>query len=190
MPRWSNDPPADLDRFAFRIVRTPAAKPLTAIATSTDVVGCCTHFINNRTIPCEGPPNCPACTEGYSWRWHGYLSAVLTDTLEHVLFEFTAATSETFRTYLKLHNNMRGCHFKASRPSGKPNGRVVIAAKPTDEQRVRLPDPPDIKQILCHIWNVKLNSTKQVSTTRVPFLQVHTSPDNSDGRNRPPTQAK
>lgn len=185
MPRWTNEPPADLDRFSFRIVRTPAAKPLLAIATSTDVCGCCTHFINSRTIPCEGPPNCPACKEGYSWRWHGYLSAVLTDTLEHVLFEFTAASSQTFKTYLTAHSTMRGCHFKATRPSGKPNGRVLIAAKPTDEQRTRLPDPPNIQQILSHIWNVKADAAGETPTQRIPFKQIHVAGDNSDGRNRP-----
>jgi len=186
MPRWTNDPPQDTSEYGFRILRTPAAKPLIAICTCTDVVGCCTHFVNNRTIPCEGQPNCQTCAEGYSWRWHGYVSAILTESLEHILFEFTAASSETFKTYNKIHSGMRGCHFKAYRPSGKPNGRVTIAAKPIDENRIRLPDPPDIQQILCHIWNIKTNAAKYVPTERVPFKQIHVTDDDSDGRNHPP----
>lgn len=138
----------------MRILRTPSTKPIVAIATSTDVLGCITHFARNRTIPCEGAKDCPWCLEGHSWRWHGYLSAILTETLEHFLFEFTAAASSTFQQYQRLQNTMRGCYFKASRPSLKHNGRVVIACKPADEARLRLPEPPDVKKILCHIWNI------------------------------------
>lgn len=154
MPRWTTEPPKQTHGFSLRILRTPAAKPLVGIVTSCDVVGTNTHYVNHRTLPCEGDEHCKFCEDGHSWRWHGYLAAILLDSLEHVIFEFTATASETFSTYQKLHITMRGCLFKASRPSGRTNGRVVIQCKPADEQRHRLPDPPNLINILCHIWNV------------------------------------
>ncbi len=35
------------------------------------------------------------------------------------------------------------------------NGRVLIQCRPADTQRHVLPDPPDVKIILCHIWNIQ-----------------------------------
>ena len=155
MPRWTNEPPKEPTGFSLRILRTPAAKPLVGIVTSTDILGCNTHYVNHRTLPCEGSETCQFCAEGHSWRWHGYLAAMLTDSLEHILFEFTATASNTFSNYHQLHQNMRGCMFKANRPSGRTNGRVVIQCRPADTQRHRLPEPPDVKNILCHIWNIQ-----------------------------------
>lgn len=185
MPQWQSTPPDDAAGYTLRIVRTPANKPLSAIVTSTDVVGCCTHYAGNRTVPCEGPEACELCRDGFSWRWHGYLGCVLTATLEHVLFEFTAHASDTFANYERLHNSMRGCHFLASRPSGRHNGRVVIQAKPHDQSRLRLPDPPDVKAILCHIWNVP---NKDVPTHRDPTRagqQIGAMPHAGNSRQRP-----
>jgi hypothetical protein len=154
MPRWTTEPPKEQAGFALRILRTPQAKPILAIVTSTDVLGCNTHYVHHRTLPCEGHETCEFCQEGHSWRWHGYLAAMLQDTLEHVIFEFTATASTTFANYQALHQNMRGCLFRSTRPSGKTNGRVVIHCRPADTQRTRLPEPPDVKKILCHIWNI------------------------------------
>lgn len=187
MPKWSDKPPTAGDGITFRIVRTPAAKPLTAISTAPQVTGCCTHFVQNRTVPCEGEDYCDWCKQGHSWRWHGYLSAILTQTYEHILFEFTATASDVFRNYLRLHGSLRGCRFTAHRPSGRHNGRVVIACTPADEQRIRLPDPPDIARILCHIWNVQYQGVDQVRIPNRLGHQIGVPPSDGDGRNRPKT---
>jgi hypothetical protein len=177
MPQWKNTPPAEPEGYALRIVRTPANKPLTGIVTSLEVIGCCTHYAGNRTVPCEGPEACQLCQEGYSWRWHGYLACVLTSTLEHVLFEFTATASDTFKNYELLHHTMRGCHFQAARPSGRNNGRVVLACKPYDQSRLRLPEPPDVKAALCHIWNVQQTRAKTQLDPARPGRQIGAMPD-------------
>lgn len=185
MPRWIDDPTDSDDHPPFRIVRTPADKALVGIVTCTDVVGCRTHFVNNRTIPCEGEDTCPWDAEGHSWRWHGYVSAVLCTSLEHVLFEFTATASDTFKNYNLLHGTIRGCKFLAHRPSKRHNGRVVVACQPVDVQRVRLPDPPDIRAILCHVWNVQYDKAEYAGRVRFPFKEIGVLPSDNDGRNRP-----
>jgi len=186
MPIFTETPPDLPDGYVFRIVRTPPKGTLQAVVTSTEVVGCNTHFANNRTVPCEGSGNCPLCDDGFSKRWHGYLSCILTTSLEHVLFEFTAHASDTFKNYNQLHNTLRACLFKAFRPSGRANGRVIIHTAPGDETRIRIPDPPDIKRLLCHIWNVRYDREQPTYMGRPPFKTVAVDDNGQDGRYRPP----
>lgn len=63
MPVFSRDVPTDPRGPAFPILRTPAARPITAIITSPDLVGCFTHYFKGRTVPCEGA-GCRLCLQG------------------------------------------------------------------------------------------------------------------------------
>jgi len=182
MPIFTNNPPKIPDGFVFRIIRTPADKPFTAVVTCTDPIGCNTHFANNRTIPCEGFDACPLCQDGFSKRWHGYVSCLVPTTLEHCLFEFTAHAADSFTNYYELHGNLRACAFRAFRPSKRHNGRVIIHTSPADEAKIRLPDPPDIQRLLCHIWNVKYTEPPK-RMNRPPFKVVDVHDGNGrDGR--------
>lgn len=185
MDAWSDTPPENDERHSFDIVRTPAAKPLVAIVTSLEIVGRMTHFANNRTVPCEGEGKCPWDDAGYSARWHGYLAAVSTDSYQHFLFEFTAKAGDPFKNYLLQYNEIRACQFKSYRPSGKTNGRINISCRRLDETRLRLPDPPNVKRILCHIWNIPYTENQPTRMGRPPFQDIGLIPDNGDGRNRP-----
>jgi len=106
MPTFSNRPPPEGHRPGIALVRTPANRPLVAIVTSDDLVGTPTHYHRNRTTPCEGD-GCPVCAEGYSWKWHGYLSCIDQATQEHVMFEMTAQAADPFRAYHKQYNTLR-----------------------------------------------------------------------------------
>lgn len=184
MPKWTNEPQSAADQAVFRILRTPAQGKLGGLVTCNDVIGCNTHFVTNRTVPCEGRDSCGLCAQGYAYRWHGWVSAVILPGLEHVLFEFTATASETFRTYQDLHGSLRACRFAAFRASNRPNGRVVIQTTPGDPNKVRLPDPPDVRRILCHIWNVQYNSNQPTAMDRPPFKSIGVDDNGSDGRYR------
>jgi len=187
MPIFTNQPPELPDGYVFRILRTPATAVLQAVITCLEAVGTNTHFVNNRTVPCEGADNCPFCTDGHSRRWHGYVSCILVPNLEHVLFEFTAHASDTFKNYNDLHGTLRACRFRAFRPSKRHNGRVVIHTAPGDEAKVRLPEPPNIQRILCHIWNVKYTTRQPTRMSRPPFKLIETEDNHQDGRYRPAT---
>ena len=182
MPNWINEPPDGASHSGMRLIRTPATKTLTACVTSTEIVGCCTHFVGNRTVPCEGVPNCAPCSEGIPWRWHGYLSCLLRETLEHVLFEFTAASSDPFKHYIEVHGTLRGCKMTARRVNSKHNGRVLIQCREAELTRIRLPDPPDLKKMMCHIWNIPTNRAETPNMARPPFknLVLKNEPGNGD----------
>lgn len=185
MPNWSSEPPTAGQGQALRIVRTPTSTPLTAIITSPSVIGCSTHFVHNRTQPCEGQTDCKWCHEGHSWRWHGYVSCILTGSLEHVLFEFTSTASDTFTNYYDLKQTLRHCYFQASRPSKRHNGRVVIACKPADPQRNPIPATVNVRKILCHIWGIPYDKVEPLDPTRRTMGRIGALPGNGDARPDP-----
>lgn len=177
MPNFSSEPPPDQDRHGFRLLRTPAGAPFRGFVVSENLIGCPTHFVGNRTVPCE-LPHCEPCENGIGWRWHGYLLVQVEATTELIIFETTAAASTAFAQYHKRHGTTRGCYFQATRVNNKPNGRVLIVTKPADLAKVNLPQPMDLAKLLSHIWNIAPNQTQPApSQTRPPFISIRTDRD-------------
>ena len=201
MPLFSNAPPTDDNQHGFRLIRTPASPPFRATVISENLVGCPTHYVANRTIPCESP-HCDPCESGIGWRWHGYLLVQIQATTETVIFETTAAASKNFKAYYERHGTTRGCFFQATRANQKPNGRVLIQCKPADLAQINLPQPLDLIKLLCHIWNIAPNQTQpsnsharppfqSINTDRtrpelVPVDQIHPHPAHPDNRPKAP----
>lgn len=177
MPRFTDQPPPESSASGYRLLRTPANHPLQGYVLSEKVEGCATHWWKNRTTPCE-PPNCEACQSGISWRWHGYVVALIEPTHEIILFEFTARASKAFTDYFERHGTLRGCAFKAARVSGKNNGRVLIQCKPADLSRVTLPNAPPAHKLLAHIWNVPEPEVQPAATTaRANTTRIELNPE-------------
>ena len=181
MPRFDSAPPTDLGRSGFRLIRTPTAHALTAHVICDNLIGCRTHFVGNRTIPCEAP-DCETCNSGIGWRWHGYLAIVIAATQEVAIFECTARSAAAFADYFKRYGTTRGCYFKAQRLNGRSNGRVLIQCKPADLAKINLPEPPEVQKCLCHIWNIPQQQVETTAhATRPPFKSV------AIDRNKPET---
>lgn len=153
MPQFDNGPPKGLGRSGLRLIRTPAARPVTGYVLSNNLLGCRTHYVGNRTVPCESP-SCDACEAGVPWRWHGYLALQLSATTEVVILEITAQAATVFQEYYERHGTLHGAAIKATRLNNRPNGRVIIHAKPADLAKINLPNCPNVAKLLCHIWNV------------------------------------
>ena len=169
MLTFDNRPPADDSGPGYRLIRTPPAHPLIAHVLSDNLIGCRTHYYNNRTVPCE-TPECEACASKIGWRWHGYLAILIDATRETAIFECTARASTAFADYYQLHRTTRGCHFKAVRLHQRTNGRVVIQCQPADPAKINLPAAPDLPTHLSHIWNIAPNQvTKPAQKPRAPF---------------------
>jgi len=158
--------PNEDDDFPFHLIRTPANGALTGVITSQQMLSCKTHFAHNRTQPCLVPDPCELCEEGFSWRWHVYLTIFMGKTYQHHLFETTPRAAKPLEHYLIYHNTLRGCALRASRPSGNPNGRIHIECKHVDSANLRLPIEPNIKKILLHLWNIQDNLDPDVLSSR------------------------
>lgn len=151
MPTFTRDVPVDPRGPAFPIIRTPASKPLLAIVTSFDLVGCYTHYYKGRTVPCDGA-DCEACHAGIPYRWHAYMSAIKREDQLHCLFECTAQAAEHFTTYRNANTSLRGCEFEARRMNSRTNGRIIIRTRTADLSRIVLPKPPDLIKCLGILW--------------------------------------
>lgn len=173
MPTFSSNVPKDPRGPAFQIVRTPTSRPLMAIVTSPDLVGCFTHFWKGRTVPCDAP-DCEACRDSMPFRWHAYMSAYIPPTGVHFLFECTAQAAEHFCEFRDNHGSLRGCYFVAKRMNARMNGRIIITCKPADLTSIKLPKPPNLIKVLSILWDFptddvaagKLNPEKKTTTVK------------------------
>jgi hypothetical protein len=154
MPNFSSEIPANPKAFGFDLRRTPEAKPVNAVITSEDLIGCYTHYWKQHTLPCEAP-ECPACADNIPSRWHGYVACFDPRNHDQFLFEFTLKAAENFKKYRDTYGTLRGCAFLAFRPKRTKNARVTIQCKPTDLTKLFLPDPPDLIKALGVIWQIK-----------------------------------
>lgn len=177
MPVWSNDVPKDPRGTALPLKRTPPSRPIVALITSEDLIGCYTHFWGGHTVPCEGE-NCQACSEGIPYRWHGYLAAVDSSNRLHFIFEMTAQAAEAFKDFKKANGTLRGCLFEARRLRPVANSRVCIRCKPADLREQTLPKAPDLRKCMAIIWGVKdtdaeidgvLKDVGRIAVTRQPI---------------------
>lgn len=156
MPKWMNDPPDEPRGPSFPIIRTPPARPLDAIVTSDDLIGCYTHFWHGSTHPCQAP-DCQPCNEGMPFRWHAYLTAVGLQTNLHFIFECTAISATSFTAYRNQMGTLRGCQFRAKRWNNKPNGRILIQTRQADLTERTLPTAPDLKKCMAILWSLPLD---------------------------------
>lgn len=153
MPAWTNTPPSPAAPRSLTLLRCPAGKTLSLISTSSDLIGCATHYWAGRTQPCEAE-HCEPCTKGMPARWHGYLACLDPATRETYIFECTSAAAEKFLEYRNAYGTMRGMHFNARRAKNSANSRLLLQCTPADQARIRLPDEPDVAAILMMIWRL------------------------------------
>ncbi len=174
MPNFTNTPPVDPRGVGLPLRRCPSMGAICGIVTSSDLIGCPTHFFGGRTVPCE-QNDCEPCLNGIPWRWHSYCSCWSPENKIHFLFENTARASEPFVQYRDAHVSLRGCLFRAHRNNNRPNGRVYIETKPADLEKLALPEAPNLENVLSIIWNLPL-PTLETGTSQRNMPQVRVDP--------------
>lgn len=157
MPRYTNTPPHDPRGHGLPILRTPVHKPIRAIITSPDLIGCNTHFWGGHTVPCEAP-ECEPCRNGIPYRWHSYCSAYNPDSGIHFIYECTALAAEVLVAFRKRFSTLRGCSFYAYRWRKAPNGRVILKCDDVLHPEIALPTAPDLQRLMAIIWQLPLDN--------------------------------
>lgn len=180
MPQFSHDVPDRPRGPALPIRRTPAKQPLDAIVTSSDLIGCYTHFYKGSTVPCEGD-NCKAHQEGIPFRWHAYMTCVELRSNLHFLFEVTALAAVNFTAYRDIHNTIRGCQFRAERWNRRHNGRIIIQTKTASLGDRQLPPAPNLEKCLAVLWGLPAgNVTVKGLNPETQVGQVRTEPEKDE----------
>ena len=162
MVDWTTQVPDDPRGNSLPIFRTPAARPIEAIVTSHDLIGCYTHFWHGSTVPCT-LPDCEPHRDGIPYRWHAYMSAMGIQTRLHFIFEVTALAATNFTRYRDQNGTLRGCHFIAKRWKARPNGRILIQTKPADLAKISIPEAADLKKCMAIIWSLPENNVTSSS---------------------------
>ncbi len=157
MYNFSHEIPEDPRGNSLPLMRCPTNKPISGIVTSDDLIGTNTHYYRGRTIPCD-TESCPACSEGFPWRWHSYVSLYSVSSHRTVLFEMTARAAEPLKVYRDAYGTLRGCRLTAKRSNSSPNSQVNIQTQRADLQEIALPAEPNLLEALSIIWNIELPS--------------------------------
>ncbi len=192
MMDWQNSPPEKTEGYGMRLLRTPAKGALRGMITCESLQGTPTHYFGGRTVPCL-QKDCKACGNGVGWLWHGYLSMILPKTHEHVLLELTAQACEQVNAYHKQHSLLRGAFVTATRAGKLANGRVILELNPGDQTGIQLPDPPDVRKHMMHIWGIQdAGEAKQTySPERGNGFRAHIKePNNAHHSDRSPAPSR
>jgi len=82
------------------------------------------------------------------------MSAWISSTGLHFIFECTAQAAESFTDYRDANGSLRGCMFEARRMNQKANGRILVRTKPMDLKSNFIPQPPNLIKCLAILWNL------------------------------------
>ena len=175
MPTFTNAPPDDGGQRPLQLIRVPSQSKIRWLITTPDLIGTPTHYYHGRTQPCEGP-ECQACQEGLSWRWHGYVAIYSPRSQRHCLLELTARVAESFVRYRDDHGTLRGCDMTAWRSPQQPNGKVFVTLVPADLTSIKLPEPPDVLRCLMKMWDLaEADVSIGPATKNAPRIAIDTS---------------
>lgn len=152
-PTWSQGPQKNGAETKLEIVRVPPAGLGGMIVLSKEPIGCKTHYIARRTVPCLGK-NCPACEVGATSRWYGWLHVTSTSLTRQSLLEYTAAASELVLQAYEQHGTLRGLQLTARRIPRRANGRIILEFKAGSIPERSLPPEANREAILSRMWEL------------------------------------
>jgi hypothetical protein len=166
------DEPQECDKgFPWTVVRTPGASHLDFIAVSHRHVGVRTHYFHRRTIG-HRRVGCEACDAGNRSRWTGYLLGLSHPAGQRILFEFTPTAAQYLLPLYEVRESIRGLRIRASRPSKRENGTIVLAFRGYLEDPSALPDAVPIKPLLFNIWGlIQPADDEEHSSSRAELTQ-------------------
>lgn len=151
MTIWTNEPSDANNLSPTRLIRTRPGKPLTALITSDQLLGCYVHFWRGRTTPCNGA-TCEACNDNRLKRWYGWVSACTLAMTENVILEITAACCDPIKDYVRTHGRLRGAQLFLERATAKQNSRLIARITESKHSPDVLPAALDVVHVLEHIW--------------------------------------
>jgi hypothetical protein len=130
---------------------------------------------------------CHPCREKVAYRTHCYVAAYDARKSEHFIFECTTHAAKAFAEYREAAGSLRGCAFRASRPKGTPNGKVLIETAASNLAKYPIPQAPNVILALAVIWRLPLtglaieDQTTNGMNGRDGYARknstVHTKPD-------------
>jgi len=157
MATWTRFPEETVIENSYDLRRTPPKQKVKGIFTSDSVESTAVHWFNGRTIQCGRPDDCTPCERLTPYKWMAYFGYVDLADDTHCIFEVTALKHAEIERCIADRNGVRGLQFQSYRPSGKLNGRISFTFKKTPKALDGLPDAPDVRNVMEHIWQPALD---------------------------------
>ena len=168
MAIWTDRPEPGTVKSTFDLLRTPPSAPFIGTVTSTVILGTPIHFFGGRSAPCLQADDCEACKHGRQYRWMAYFAVLPDGSHKQALFEVTALIHAKFVEFAGSADQVRGIRFKVWRPSKRASGRIAVSFGTERAAEITLPDAPDVRPLMEHIWQRKLvpGDSETLPTTR------------------------
>jgi len=148
---WSDSPPTQTDMKSADLRRCPPGGLPPAIILCDWLTGNELHWWNGRSFP-HLSNDCPACAAKRAKVWKGYIAALDVKTRKVFILEITPNCTEPLSAYKQTFGSLRGAQIKLDRSATKINGRVTATVTPANLGGLELPQPPDVRSILRHMW--------------------------------------
>lgn len=150
---WDDAPPEDDGRY-IKILPAPTFGTVHLACVSSALVGCWTHFVEARTIPCTlGNGGCICKRDGLASRWRGYLCCWHVQQAELFLVELTNEAVK--HCNIDLTNPpwpLRGALLKLYRSGRTKRSPVRIEFAQASLIIPNMPDEPDVRAALWRVW--------------------------------------
>lgn len=177
MPIWIDSPGDEYSRPRWQLLRCKPTGAIRGIILSEKHVGTLTHYWKGRTVPHE-TTLCEACAAGRAPRPYCYLAIETGAARERVILELTATGFAPIIQYLTEKGSLRGALIEAWRVVAKPNGRLHVTIKPGNAHIAHLPPAPDLRALLCRIWEIEpsFNDVANDALEHTPRLHTQNGP--------------
>jgi hypothetical protein len=80
--------------------------------------------------------------------------------------EITDHAAATLNRAAAQRHHLRGLELSATRLGGKPNGKLIITLAEHGGDHADLPDPPDVKAYLRHLWRLDRHEARTENERR------------------------
>jgi len=112
-----------------------------------------THWIGRRTLPCMGK-ECGACQALVPAKYEGYLSLVWAHNRTQQIVRVTKPAMLQIKSQVQLQPSLRGTILNFERKGKRSNGRVIVRVDALHLEVAKLPQSPDVRRHMMHIWSV------------------------------------
>lgn len=179
---WNDNPHTQTQPHSADLRRCPPGGLPPAIILMDWITGNELHWWNGRSFP-HLKTECPACAAKRAKVWKGYVACLDPKTRKIFILELTPNCTEPLSAYKLTFGSLRGATIKLDRPATKINGRVTATVTPTHLGGLELPQPPDVRKILQHMWQTDHRPADDQPQVPRPIVESPMSNEELERRN-------
>lgn len=190
-PEFASELPPQRAMPRYEIIRTPTKRRVTFLCLSETVLIMPTHWIRNRTTPCDQHHLAGGCQHESEMRWKCYVAVYAPPNGQTLILEMTDHGGESVIAAEKLYHCLRGRRITVWRSGTKDNSPVNALISPSIDPTVACPPCPDVKAFLLRMWYVRdpreENTAAAVSDSKPEFHPTNriTGDASANGQHKP-----